>query len=88
MSIIVSDTSTLSALFWLDRMDILPHLLRREFAEAMELLVMGLLGVLFEAKEAGRVKALKPILGAIKHIGFRIAPSFMEFVLKEAGESP
>lgn len=46
--------------------------------------VIGILGVLLHAKQAGEVESLQPVIdNLITQAGFRIAPEFLTQVLKQ-----
>jgi predicted nucleic acid-binding protein len=61
----------------------------RAVATRLGLNVVGVLGVLVEAKHRALVPHLKPILDAlITRAGFRVSPPLYERVLQAAGESP
>lgn len=59
----------------------------RKVAAEMNLPVIGLLGVLLEAKQKGHVPALKPLMQSLKSIGFFISPSLYTLVLQQVGEA-
>ncbi|MEO0688118.1 MAG: DUF3368 domain-containing protein [Cyanobacteria bacterium J06649_11] len=52
----------------------------------MDLSIVGLLGVLIEAKQKKHIPLIKPLLIELQKLGFRISPSLFELVLKEAKE--
>lgn len=59
----------------------------RKIASRVGLKVMGLLGVLIEAKRKKLLPAVKPVLDAmIQKAGFRVGDELYERVIKEAGE--
>ncbi len=66
---------------------IIDELRGRYKAEALGLRIVGLLGVLIQAKQAGYVDAVAPLLIALREkAGFRIHPTLYERVLQLAGE--
>lgn len=58
----------------------------RKIAQEMQLPHIGLLGVLLEAKEKELIPEIRPLLEALREIGFRIAPALFDRVLRQAGE--
>ena len=59
----------------------------RKVAEERGLRIVGLLGILTRAKEAGHISNLKPLLDIlVKEIGFRISPNLYDRILRSAGE--
>jgi uncharacterized protein len=60
--------------------------LGRQVAQARRLTVRGTLGVLVQAREAGAVPTLRPILNALVAEGFRIAPPLVRAALSRVGE--
>lgn len=61
------------------------HLARR-VAESLNLRVTGTLGLLLDAKKAGLIKAVKPILDQLDSLRFHLSHETREAVLKLAGE--
>jgi len=58
----------------------------RNVAQQLRLIVTGTLGVLLEAKKSGYVAAIRPLLEAIRITNFRLSPTLVQLVLKQAGE--
>lgn len=58
----------------------------RRIATEMGCQVLGLLGVLVEAKNRGLVPEVKPILMSLSQGSFRISEALVEHVLREVGE--
>jgi len=58
----------------------------RKAATRLGIAYIGTLGLLVEAKEAGLIKLVKPILVQIKMTNFRIAENLERQILKLAGE--
>ena len=48
--------------------------------------VVGLLGLLNEAKHRGLIERLTPVVTAIRQADFRISPELVERILREAGD--
>lgn len=67
---------------------VLDDRLAREAALGLGLPVTGTLGVLLDAKRAGFLPAVAPVLDRLQAIRFRIAPTTREAVLRLAGERP
>ena len=57
----------------------------RKLARHLELTYIGTLGLLVEAKEAGLISLVKPILNQIKNTNFRITENLEKRVLELAG---
>ena len=58
----------------------------RQVAEAEGLDVVGTLGILLRAKQAGHLEEVKPVIGAMLALGFRATPKLVAAVLGLAGE--
>lgn len=58
----------------------------RRLATALNLPVIGTLGVLLASKRRGFLLAVRPCIDALVSHGFRIAPDLYERVLADAGE--
>ena len=68
---------------------IIDELKGRHKAEALGLRIVGLLGVLIQAKQTGYIQAVEPLLIALREeAGFRIHPALYKRVLQLAGEAP
>ncbi|MCC6527475.1 MAG: DUF3368 domain-containing protein [Polyangiaceae bacterium] len=65
---------------------LLDDLAARRVATELGLQVKGTLGVLLEAKRAGLVPALKPLLARMTEAGCRLGPELLAAVLAAAGE--
>ena len=59
----------------------------REMAETLDLLLTGTSGLLLDAKKAGFVPALRPLLDKLKSLRFRLASRTYSAVLRLADES-
>ena len=60
----------------------------RQLAEAIGLRVIGTLGILLRAKQAGLVSTVRPLLDDITAQGFHLSPDLHRDVLGLAGETP
>jgi predicted nucleic acid-binding protein len=58
----------------------------RDLAEVLDLRMTGTLGLLLDAKKAGLVKAVRPLLETLQSLRFRIASHTSSAVLRLAGE--
>lgn len=58
----------------------------RRLATVLHLPLMGTLGLLLKAKEAGLILSVRPKLDALQKLPFHIAPRLLQRVLREAGE--
>ncbi len=59
----------------------------RAVAEGRGLFLVGLIGVLRRAKEAGYIAAVRPDFDALLTAGFRVAPKLQERFLRDVGEA-
>jgi uncharacterized protein len=61
----------------------------RKQARALGLTVTGTVGVLLRAKQAGKIKELKPVLDKlVQQHNFRLSRNLFEEVLRQVGEIP
>ena len=60
--------------------------LARRVAVSLEITVEGTLGLLLDAKQAGLVKSLTPLVEQLQSLGFRLDPRTREAALRQAGE--
>jgi predicted nucleic acid-binding protein len=65
---------------------ILDDLLARRVAQAMEIRLTGTLGLLVDAKRAGLIPAVSPLLDRLHALRFRLAAPTRAAILKLAGE--
>lgn len=65
---------------------VLDDALARRIAETLGLRLTGTLGLLLDAKRAGRIAGVGPLLDQLQALGFRLAPQTRAAVLKLAGE--
>lgn len=65
---------------------IIDELKGRKFAIKLALIITGTLGVILEAKKAGLILGIKPILSKISQTDFRLSSQIVEEILKEANE--
>jgi hypothetical protein len=70
-----------------DAVVVLDDLLARQAAEVLHLKLTGTLGLLLDAKQAGLIPAVSPLLDQLQALRFRLAPLTRTAVLKLAGES-
>jgi len=66
---------------------VLDDALAREMAETLDLHLTGTLGLLLDAKKAGIIPALRPLLDELQFLRFRLALRTYTAVLRLAGES-
>lgn len=59
----------------------------RERAESLGLRVVGLLGVLLDARKNGLIAEIKPAIQRLQSFGFYMTPALVAEVLNRAGES-
>jgi predicted nucleic acid-binding protein len=60
----------------------------RRVAEALGIKLTGTLGLLIDAKRAGLIFAVAPVLDQLQTLRFRVAPHTRRTVLKLSGEAP
>ncbi len=65
---------------------IIDDLKGRKFAHQLGLTIIGTIGVIVDAKLAGIIPSVKPILAKIKSTNFRITEQLELLILKRAGE--
>ncbi len=61
--------------------------LARRHAEVLGLRLTGTLGVLLDAKRAGLVPAVMPLIDDLQRLGFRLSNGTRQAVLRLAGEA-
>jgi predicted nucleic acid-binding protein len=71
-----------------DAIAVLDDALAREAAETLDIRLTGTLGLLLDAKRAGLVAVISPLLDQLQALRFRLAPHTRAAVLKLAGEEP
>ncbi len=59
----------------------------RRYAQALELEIIGTLGLLLRAKERGILDAVRPVLDRLQALGFRLNARTRQMVLKRASET-
>jgi uncharacterized protein len=69
-----------------DSVLVLDDRLARRVAESLGLQLTGTLGVLIDAKRAGLIPKVNPLLDQLQALRFRIAPHTRQAVLRLAGE--
>ena len=58
----------------------------RAIAKRLGIKIIGILGVMMEAKHRGLIREVKPLVDALTTVGFRIGNDLYERVLQAAGE--
>ncbi len=69
-----------------DPIVILDDGLARRFAETLKIRLTGTVGLLLDAKQAGLVEAVAPLLDDLQALRFRLAPHTRRALLRLAGE--
>lgn len=69
-----------------DFVAVLDDSLARRRASLLDIPFTGTLGILLDAKTKGLLPAIRPVLGSLTALGFRLAPHTREMILKKAGE--
>jgi predicted nucleic acid-binding protein len=67
---------------------VLDDRLARRFAETLQIQVTGTVGLLLDAKRAGLIPAVAPLLDRLQDLRFRLASHTRQAVLRLAGEIP
>jgi len=70
-----------------DSVCVLDDALARQVAKTLQVRITGTLGVLINAKRAGIIPAVRPLLDQLQSLRFRLAPRTRAAVLKLTGES-
>ena len=65
---------------------IIDDLKGRKFAQQLGLTIIGTIGIIVDAKLAGIILSVKPILAKIKSTNFRITEQLELLIIKRAGE--
>jgi len=65
---------------------IIDDLKGRKFANQIGLTIIGTIGVIVDAKLAGIITSVKPILAKMKSTNFRITEQLEAIILKRSGE--
>jgi uncharacterized protein len=71
-----------------DPIVILDDGMARRFAETLKIRLTGTVGLLLDAKRAGLVDALAPLLDQLQSLRFRLAPHTRRALLRLADEEP
>ncbi|WP_129677278.1 DUF3368 domain-containing protein [Candidatus Chloroploca sp. Khr17] len=69
-----------------DAIVVLDDALARQMAEVIGIRLTGTLGLLLDARRAGLIPALRPVIDQLQALRFRLAPHTRAAVLKLAGE--
>ena len=69
-----------------DSLLIIDDLKGRKFAIQLGIKITGTIGIIIEAKNAGIIAAVKPLLAKIKETNFRISEELERLVLEKSGE--
>jgi len=67
---------------------ILDDRMARRFAESLRIRLTGTVGLLIDAKHAGLIPTVAPLLDQLQDLRFRLAPHTRQAVLRLAGEAP
>ena len=65
---------------------IIDDLKARKTAEKLGLNIIGVLGVIIDAKKEGIIPSVKPILAKMKQTNFRVTDKLERLILEKAGE--
>lgn len=65
---------------------IIDDLKGRKIAERLHLKYSGTLGLLLQAKQAGLLTALRPVVDKIRKTNFRFSEAVLNYLLEQAGE--
>jgi predicted nucleic acid-binding protein len=58
----------------------------RSIADDLGLKIVGVLGILVQAKQENYLQEIGPVIRELKEIGFRLSESLVDIVLKKIGE--
>jgi predicted nucleic acid-binding protein len=58
----------------------------RKFAQQLGIVIIGTIGLIVDAKLAGIIPSIKPIISKIRSTNFRITEQLETLILKKAGE--
>jgi predicted nucleic acid-binding protein len=58
----------------------------RRLAVRLGIPVVGTMGILLRAKQAGSVRAVRPLVERLLDLGFRLSPTMRDRVVRDAGE--
>ena len=70
-----------------DSVCVLDDALARQLAKNLHLRLTGTLGILIDAKRAGIIPAVRPLIDQLQNLGFRLAPRTRTAVLTLSGEN-
>ncbi len=65
---------------------LIDEFLGRQIAEDLHLKIVGILGVLIQAKKSGKISEVKKYVFDLKAIGFRLNQQLIQGVLEKLGE--
>jgi uncharacterized protein len=71
-----------------DAVVVLDDALARRVAQSIGLRLTGTVGLLLDAKRAGLMTTITPVLDTLQSLRFRLSPQTRALVLRLAGESP
>ena len=71
-----------------DCVALLDDAVARHVAQTLGLRLRGTLGLLIDAKRAGLLQAVAPVVDELQALGFRLDPRTRDAVLRMAGEAP
>lgn len=66
---------------------VLDHKKARRIAGTLELRVIGTVGIVLRAKQAGMIEACRPVLEELRRVGFHISEALFKEALRLADES-
>ncbi|HWB62763.1 MAG TPA: DUF3368 domain-containing protein [Chitinophagales bacterium] len=69
-----------------DSLLIIDDLKGRRFATQLGIKITGTIGVIIDAKQAGIIAAVKPLLAKMKNTNFRLSEELEKMILEKAGE--
>jgi predicted nucleic acid-binding protein len=71
-----------------DAVVILDDAIARRAAQSFGIRLRGTVGLLLDAKRAGLITTITPVLDTLQSLRFRLSPQTRALVLRLAGESP
>ncbi len=65
---------------------LIDEFLGRQIAEKLDLKIVGILGILIQAKKSGKISEIASYVSALRNVGFRLNQQLIQSVLKKLGE--
>lgn len=59
----------------------------RQIADSYDIRIIGILGILIQAKQKGLINRVRPHIEQLRQLGFRLNKALVESILKQLGET-